>query len=91
MAVQSASASLTFFFDQNLSINIINQSGEVTSISNHKMPLETASGCTTLDDNDIEVPFIKARLEIGVPGNPALLQLIKNEQTGSRTIHISIL
>jgi hypothetical protein len=91
VALQSGSASLTFFFDRNVSINIINQAGQITAISNKSMPLETASGCTKLDDNDVEVPFIQARLEIGVPGNPALLQLIKNEQTGSRTIHISIL
>ena len=91
VALQSGSSSLTFFFDRNVSINVINQQGQITAISNKTMPLETASGCTQLDENDVEVPFIQARLEIGVPGNPALLQLIKNEQTGSRTIHISIL
>lgn len=91
IALQSASGSLTFFFDQSLSINIINQAGQITSISNQEMPLETAAGCTELDDRDVEVPYIKSRLEISVPGNPALLQLIKNEQTNSRTIHISIL
>lgn len=91
VALETTSPTLTFFFDQNLSINVINAAGEVTKISNKKMPLETASGCTTLDENDVEVPLIKARLEINVPENPVLLQLIKNEQTGSRTIHVSIL
>jgi hypothetical protein len=91
VALQSGSSSLTFFFDRNISINIINQSGQITAISNKAMPLETASGCTELDENDVEVPYIKSRLEISVPDNPALLQLIKNEQTGSRTIHVSIL
>ncbi len=91
VALQSGSGSLTFFFDQSLSINIINQAGQITTISNKLMPLETASGCTTLDVNDLEVPYIKARFEISVPGNPALLQLVKNEQTGSRIIHIAIL
>ena len=91
ISLQSSSASLTFFFDQSVSINIINQAGEITSISNKKMPLETAAGCTELDDNDVEVPFIQTRLEISVPGNVSLLQLIKNEQTKSRTIHVSIL
>jgi len=91
VALQSGSSSLTFFFDQSVSINIINQTGQITAVSNKSMPLETASGCTELDDNDVEVPFIQTRLEISVSDNPALLQLIKNEQTGSRTIHVSIL
>lgn len=91
VALQSGSASLTFFFDQSISINIINRSGEITAVSNKLMPLETASGCTKIDDNEVEVPFIQARFEISVPDNPALLQLIKNEQTSSRIIHIAIL
>ncbi|MFH1319267.1 MAG: hypothetical protein ABII90_01250, partial [Bacteroidota bacterium] len=78
--------SLTFFFDRSVSINIINQAGEIISVSNKKMPLETAAGCTKLDDNDVEVPFIQTRMEIRVPDNVSLLQLIKNEQTKSRTI-----
>jgi len=90
-ALQSTSTSLTFFFDQSVSINLINSSGEITGISYSKMPLETAAGCTEIDDNDVEVPFIQTRLEISVPGNVSLLQLIKNEQTQSRIIHVSIL
>lgn len=91
VVLQSTSASLTFFFDQSVSINLINTAGQITRISDKKMPLETAAGCTKLDENDIEVPFIQTRYLISVPANPALLQVIKNEQTESRTIHISIL
>jgi hypothetical protein len=90
-ALQTSSASLTFFFGKNVSINLINAAGEITGISNRSMPLETAAGCTKLDDNDVEVPFIQARLEISVPGNPSLLQVIKNEQTKARVIYVSIL
>jgi hypothetical protein len=90
-ALQTSSASLTFFFGKNVSINLINEAGEITRISNKSMPLETAAGCTKLDDNDVEVPFIQARLEISVPSNRSLLQVIKNEQTKSRAIYVSIL
>lgn len=89
-ALQSNSASLTLFFDQSVTVYLINLSGEITSISNKMMPLETAAGCTKIE-NDVEVPLIQARLEISVPGNTSLLQLIKNEQTKSRIIHVSIL
>jgi hypothetical protein len=92
IALQTNSASLTFFFDNNVSINIINQAGETTGISNKTMPLETAAGCTKYDeDKKVEIPLIQARLEIAVPGNNSLLQLIKHEQTRSRIIHVSIL
>lgn len=90
-ALQTNSTSLTMFFDQSVSIFLINSAGEITSVSNKLMPLETAAGCTKLDDNDIEVPFIQERVEISVPANLSLLQLIKNEQTKSRAIHVSIL
>ena len=91
LALQTNSTSLTFFFDTSVSIKLINQSGVITEVSNAKMPLETVAGCTKLDDNDVEVPFIIARYEINVPGDVSVLQLIKNEQTGSDTIHVSIL
>jgi len=90
-ALQTSSSSLTFFFDRSVSIKVINQAGEITGVSDKTMPLETAAGCTKLDDKDVEIPFIQARLEISIPGNPSLLQLIKNEQTNSNTIHVSIL
>lgn len=91
VSLQTTASSLTFFFDQSISINIISPAGEVTKISNQNMPLETASGCTMEDDNEVQVPFIKARYEIAVPANNSLLQLIKDEQTKSRIIHVSIL
>ena len=91
VALQSSSSSLTFFFDQSVSINLINTNGDVTTVSDKTMPLETAAGCTKLNAQDIEVPLIQSRYTIGVPSNPALLQVIKNEQTELRTIHVSIL
>ena len=91
VSLHTTAGSLTFFFDQSISINLISPAGEVTRISNQNMPLETASGCTMEDENEIQVPFIKSRYEIAVPANNSLLQLIKNEQTKSRTIHVSIL
>jgi hypothetical protein len=91
VALQSSSSSLTFFFDQSVTINLINGDGAVTTVSDKTMPLETAAGCTKLNAQDIEVPLIQARYTIGVPSNPALLQVIKNEQTELRTIHMSIL
>ena len=91
VALQSSSGSLTFFFDQSVTINLINEDGAVTTVSDKTMPLETAAGCTKLNEQDIEIPLIQARYTIGVPSNPALLQVIKNEQTELRTIHMSIL
>jgi len=91
LALQTNSASLTFFFDTSVSIKLISQSGIITEVSNAKMPLETAAGCTKLDDSDVEIPFIIARYEINVPENISLLQVIKNEQTQSNTLHVSIL
>jgi len=88
--LRTNSSSLTFFSDQSFSINIINDEGKVTTVSNNKMHLETAAGCTKLDENEVEVPFILTRYEISVPDNVSLLQLIKNEQTKSRIIYVSI-
>lgn len=90
-ALQTNSSSLTFYFNRSVSINIISAAGNIIRISNRTMPLETASGCTQLDENDVAVPFILSRYEISVPDNVSLLQLIKNEQTKGNTIHVSIL
>jgi len=90
-ALQSNSTSLTFFFDTSVSINFIDPTGKIINVNNNRISLETASGCTKLDDKDVEIPLIIARYEISVPSNPVLWQLIKNEQTESHIIHVSIL
>ncbi len=93
VSLQATSSSLTFFFDTSVSINIISQAGDIIRVSDETMPLETASGCTIEDDNEIQVPYIKARYKISMPSSDdnSLLQIIKNEQTKSSTFHVAIL
>ena len=87
-ALQTSSASLTFFSNKSVSVNLIDQEGIITGVFNNKIPLETVAGCQyrkrkrkeSVTDS-IDWFLIQTRVEISVPDNVSLLQLIKNEQT----------
>ncbi len=91
LAVKSATGTLTVFATGIVDLNVIKKDGTRISVSDDKMPLATISGCTELSEGGVMDPIIKMRLayEVG-NGSDLLLQLIKVEQTKTRTFKLSL-
>ncbi len=89
-AMRSNFSSIICYSDKSILLNLLTEDDQVQRTSDASMPLETVSGCTVLE-NKKPVPLIRARMKFGFSDDRYLVQFIKDDQTRSGSIKISIL
>ena len=88
--LESQSASLTLYFDQALTQNLIAEDGVFLPASDSVIPLETIGSCTKVV-KDVYIPVIKRRTAYALSGDRYLIQIIKTDQTEEMNIRLSVI
>ncbi len=88
--LKAQSGQAIIFSAEVVEMNLFDKSGTLYGVTNDKMPLETISGCTELDEGNKAQPVIKLRYEYDLPGGDILIQLIKVEQTASKVFRFTV-
>ena len=89
-AMRSDFSSIVCYSTESITMNLLAENDQIKRTSDLTMPLELVSGCTVMV-NEKPVPLVLARMKYGFSDDRYLVQFIKDDQTRSNSIKISVL
>ncbi len=82
---------MVLFTTDVFEVHLFKKDGNELKLTNETMPLETVSGCTELTEGGVVEPIIKMRQVYNTDNaDNVLMQIIKLDQTKSKTFKVSV-